>query len=83
MARAGAEKARAALGSRFQTAIYRAAAKAGKSLTDRSLDEWREERSPCAGDVERELDAAMRRLERQFPDEVLDERVRNAGWADR
>lgn len=83
MARAGAEKARAALGDRFQTAIYRAAAKAGKSPTDRNLDEWREERSPCAGDVERELDAAMRRLEHQFPDEVLDERVRNAGWADR
>lgn len=82
LARAGREKARASLGNRFQTAIDRAAARAGKSLTDRNLDEWREERSPCAEDVERELDAAMRRLERQFPDEVLDQRVRNAGWAE-
>lgn len=81
MARAGRSKARAFLGDRFQTAIDRAAARAGKTGADDYLAEWREERSPCDGDLETAVNAAMDRIERQFPNEVLDQRVRNGGWA--
>lgn len=82
LARAGREKARAPLSNRFQTAIDQAAARAGKTDTDGYLDEWREERTPCSHDLEGVVDEAMSRLEQQFPNDVLDQRVRNAGWAD-
>lgn len=81
LARAGHEKARASLGNRFQTAIDEAAAKAGKTDPDEGLDEWREERSPCSDDLETVVDEEMSRIERQFPNDVLDQRIRNAGWA--
>lgn len=81
LARAGREKARASLGSRFQTAIDRAAARAGKTDADGYVEEWREERRPCSDDLESVVDEAMEHLERQFPNDVLDQRIRNAGWA--
>lgn len=80
MARAGPSKARVALGDRFQTAIDQAATRAGKSDAD-DLTEWREERSPCQNDLEAAVDDAMERIERLYPDEILDDRVRNKGWA--
>lgn len=81
VARAGRSKARASLSSRFQMAIDRAAARAGKTGAEDYLAEWREERSPCAKDLETVVDDAMAEIEAQFPNEVLDERVRNEGWA--
>ena len=82
MARAGRSKARVSLGDRFQTASDRAAARAARTGADDYLDEWREERSPCADDLEAAINNAMERIESQFPNDVLDERVRNGGWAD-
>jgi hypothetical protein len=81
VARAGQENARVSLGHRFQAAIDRAATRAGKTGEDDYLAEWREERSPCNGDLERVVNNAMDRIERQYPNDVLDARVRNEGWA--
>lgn len=82
MARAGRERARVSLPGRFQSAIDRAAQRAGSRGPD-DLAEWREERSPCKPDLETVVDDAMSRIEQQYPSEVLDKRVRNAGWAER
>lgn len=81
MARAGHENARVSLSDRFQAAIDRAARRAGKMDTREYVAEWREERSPCTADLERVVNRAMDRIERQFPNEVLDARVKNEGWA--
>ncbi len=69
------------LGDRFQAAIDRAATRAGKTSGNEYLAEWREERAPCTGDLERAVNSAMDRIERQYPNDVLDDRVRNEGWA--
>lgn len=81
MARAGHDKARVSLSDRFQTAIDQAAARAGKTGVDDYVSEWREERSPCVGDVESAVSKAMDRIERQYPNDVLAAQVRNEGWA--
>jgi hypothetical protein len=81
MARAGHDNARVCLSDRFQEAIDRAAEHAGKTDHDSYQGEWREERSPCSKDVEDVVDDATSRIERQFPNDVLDRRARNGGWA--
>ncbi len=56
---------------RFQTAIDRAAEKAGKRSMDDYINEWRKTNRPCGDDLEREAQAEALRLEGAYPQDVL------------
>ncbi|MDX1691942.1 MAG: virulence factor [Acidimicrobiia bacterium] len=78
-ARDGRRKAAVQLSERFQVAIDRAAARAGKTTTDEYLAEWRRETSDCGPDLAAEADRAAADLEAAFPDEELRRYVRSGG----
>lgn len=70
-ARQGRKKASIQLDDRFQIAIDKAAARAGKETTDDYLAEWHRESSECSDDLQTEVEAAAARLEAEFTDELL------------
>ena len=70
--KAGRNQARRQLSDRFQEAIDSAAMRAGLYGTDDYLGEWRRVGpEACGDDVEAEADAAMARLEAEFPEDAL------------
>ena len=77
----GRVKGKALLNERFQEAIDKAAIRAGKASTDAYVAEWR--RVATELEVGADLDAAARQeaalLEAQFPEEVLEQVIRNGG----
>jgi hypothetical protein len=78
--KAGRSSAKRQLDDRFQEAIDRAAMRAGLRGTDAYLGEWR--RSPggsCGDDLEAEADAALARLDAEYPQERLRRLVANGG----
>lgn len=81
-ARDGRRKAAIQLDYRFQTAIDKAAARAGKETTDDYLAEWRRASVPCSDDLQREVDEAAARLEAEFTDELLLEMISTGGIRD-
>lgn len=80
-ARAGRRRAGAPLPDRFQVAIDQAASRAGKTGTEEYLAEWREESRACEEDLEEVVGSEVSRLDEEFTEEVLQEYVRNKGWA--
>lgn len=80
-ARQGRRKVAIQLADRFQTAIDRAAVKAGKKTTDEYLGEWHRTVDDCSEDLAAEADRAAAALEEHFPKEVLREYVQNGGYA--
>ncbi|MDH3306545.1 MAG: virulence factor [Acidimicrobiia bacterium] len=81
-AREGRRKVSIQLTDRFQTAIDRAAAIAGKETTDDYLAEWHRTSVACGEDLVAAADDEARRLEETFTDEVLRAYVRRGGFVE-
>jgi hypothetical protein len=79
IARQGRRASKVALHPRFQTAIDRAAEKAGKRSMDAYIDEWRKENRPCGDDLEQEVHAEAARLDAGYPQAVLNALVKSGG----
>ena len=79
IAKAGRTSAKVQLPERFQVAIDRAAMRAGKGASDKYLDDWRRESSPCQGDLEAAARAEAARLEAAFPEALLERLVKAGG----
>jgi hypothetical protein len=79
IARQGRRAHKIALDPRFQTAIDRAAERAGKKSMDEYIDEWHKEHRACGDDLEAEALAEAARLERDYPQDVLNALVASGG----
>jgi hypothetical protein len=79
IARQGRRAHKIALHPRFQTAIDRAAERAGKKSMNEYIDEWHKENRPCGDDLEAEAQAEAARLERDYPQDVLDALIASGG----
>ncbi len=77
----GRLKGKALLNEKFQEAIDKAAIRAGKAGTDDYVAEWHRVTSEV--EVGADLDEAARQeaaaLEAQFPEEILEQIIRNGG----
>ena len=78
-ARSGRQKATIELPRRFQTAIDRAAAVAGRETYDKYIEEWRRETSICSDDLQASVDAEAARLDKAFPRQRLENLVATGG----
>ncbi len=79
-ARDGRRKASVQLDDRFQVAIDRAAAVAGKETTDDYLAEWHRVTADTPGaDLQAEVEEAAEALETAFPEQRLQRFVLNGG----
>ena len=81
VARKGRVKESRILPSRFQTAIDRAAMKAGKTGMNEYVAEWRQEAAECGDDLEAAAIEAAERIERDFDPHALSALVKNGGLA--
>ncbi len=72
---------KAVLHPRFQVAIDRAAATAGKASFDDYIGEWRKENRPCGPDLEAEVTTTVQRLEAEHTQAVLARLVASGGVA--
>jgi hypothetical protein len=77
--RQGRRAHKIALHPRFQTAIDRAAERAGKKSMNEYIDEWHKENRPCGDDLEAEALAEAARLERDYTQDVLNALVASGG----
>ena len=79
----GRKREKAALSTRFQEAIDRAAMRAGKGSSDAYLAEWRRESSRCEseGDLREIAEREVSRFEKEFSDDRLLQLIRNHGSA--
>ena len=66
-AKEGRRAAKSMLPMRFQTAIDKAATKAGKKDMDEYLAEWHRAERPCGDDLEAEVAAEVARIEADYP----------------
>lgn len=67
---------------RFQTAIDRAAKKAGMQEWSVYLEQWRKEQRACDDDVKAEAEAEAERLEADYPKVVLNRLAQAGGLVD-
>lgn len=67
---------------RFQVAIDRAARTAGMGEWGVYLEQWRKEQRVCGDDVKAEAESAARRLEADYPKEILNRLVATGGLAE-
>ena len=67
---------------RFQTAIDRAAAKAGLKEWGAYLEQWRKEQRACGEDVKAEAEAEAARLEAEYTKDFLNRLVATGGLFD-
>jgi len=79
MAKKGRNTVKRMLSSRFQSAVDRAAMRAGKGSSDAYLAEWRRQREPCGQDLESAVSAEVDRLEQLYSDDRLLQLVRTKG----
>ena len=82
-AKAGRDRVSAPLPDRFMVAVDGAATVAGKTTTDDYIAEWREETRACGADLQMEANLEARRIDAEYPPDVLRALVRNEGWASR
>ena len=76
----GRKSAKRELPLRFTEAIDMAAMRSGASDTDAYLEEWRRgDPLPAGDDIEAEADAAMARIEADYPKERLVKLVQGGG----
>ncbi len=75
----GRQSAKRPLPARFQEAIDRAAMRAGLQDDDAYLERWRREATPCGDDLEAEADAAVARIEADYPPERMRTLVQQGG----
>ena len=81
MYKAGREKYRKSLDPKFETAIDRAAMRAGKGSSDAYIAEWRREtkRFDGVGDPAKLVETQIRQLEQKFSDEILEKTIKAGG----
>lgn len=80
IAKAGRQTAKRVLPERFETAIDRAAMRAGLRDTDSYLGEWRRaDPQPCGDDLEAVAAEAAARLENEYDEERVHGLVLNGG----
>jgi hypothetical protein len=79
IARQGRRAHKIALHPRFQTAIDRAAERAGKRAMDAYIDEWHKENRSCGDDLEAEVQAEAARLDADHPQDLLNALVASGG----
>lgn len=77
--KSGRRAAKVALHPRFQTAIDRAAMRAGKRAASDYIGEWRKTQRPCSDDLEAEVEAEAARLEAIYSQEVLQRLIASGG----
>ena len=79
--KAGREKHRQQLDPKFETAIDRAAMRAGKGSSDAYIAEWRRETKRLEGvsDPSKLLETQVRQLEQGFSDELLEKTIKASG----
>ena len=75
----GREKYQKQLTPKFETAIDRAAMRAGKGSSEAYLSEWRRETVAMQGDPQELVDNLVNELENQFTDEVLEKTIKAKG----
>ena len=81
MYKAGREKHRKQLDPKFETAIDRAAMRAGKGSSDAYISEWRRETKRLEGvrDPSKLLETQVQQLEQEFSDEILEKTIKAGG----
>ncbi|HIK97829.1 MAG TPA: hypothetical protein EYG10_06975 [Gammaproteobacteria bacterium] len=81
MYKAGREKYRKQLDPKFETAIDRAAMRAGKGSSDAYIAEWRREtnRFDGVGGPAKLVETQIRQLEQEFSDEILEKTIKAGG----
>ncbi len=79
LAREGRRQSKQVLHPRFQVAIDKAAARAGKSAYNDYIEEWRREQRRCGDDIETEVTAEAERLEAAFDKHRLAELIQSGG----
>ena len=81
MYKAGREKHRKQLDPKFETAIDRAAMRAGKGSSDAYIAEWRRETKRLEGvmDPSKLLETQVQQLEHEFSDEILEKTIKAGG----
>ena len=81
MYKAGREKHRKQLDPKFETAIDRAAMRAGKGSSDAYIAEWRGETKRLEGvrDPSKLLETQVQQLEQEFSDEILEKTIKAGG----
>ena len=83
VAKDGRRASKIVLHPRFQTAIDRAAVKAGRRSMDEYIAEWHKVQRPCGDDLEAEATAEVARLEATYTRRVLDHLVTTGGAENR
>ncbi len=79
LARDGRRQTTQVLHPRFQGAIDKAAARAGKGSYDDYIEEWRREQRPCGDDIEAAVSTASEQLETDFTKHRLAELIQSGG----
>lgn len=79
LAREGRRQSKQVLHPRFQVAIDKAAARAGKSAYDAYIEEWRREQRGCGDDIEAEVATAAERIETDYTKHRLAELIQSGG----
>ncbi len=79
IARDGRRQSKQVLHPRFQVAIDKAAARAGKSSYNDYIEEWRREQQGCGDDIEAEVAAVAERIETDYTRHRLAELIQSGG----
>lgn len=79
MAREERRQSKQVLHPRFQVAIDKAAARAGKSAYNDYIEEWRRVQRPCGDDLEAEVVAEADRLDAEYTKHRLAELIQSGG----
>ena len=81
MCKVGREKYRQSLDSKFETAIDRAAMRAGKGSSDAYIAEWRRETASFDLDDNpaKIMERKIYQLEQEFSDEILEKTIKAGG----
>jgi hypothetical protein len=75
----GREKTKKQLDPKFLIAIDRAAMRAGKGSSDAYMSEWRRVIETISGNPEELVFNAVKNLEDEFTDEILEKTVKSGG----
>jgi len=75
----GRQKYKKQLNPKFETAIDRAAMRAGKGSSEAYMSEWRREIVAMEGDPQELVDSLVEKLENQFDDTVLEKTIKAKG----
>jgi len=79
VAKRGRDVVKVKLSDKFQSAIHRAAMRAGKGSSDLYLEQWRRESRTCSGGLKEQVHQAANLLEQEYSRELLERMVKDKG----